>query len=317
MKRKTILITGGLGFVGGRITKRLALEHDVIVSSRKPVPFETVKIHGNLGFVLHSELFQPSTFPKEIETIIHLAALNEHDCLKYPSEAIRVNIDQTRIILENAVTSGVKNFIYFSTAHVYGSPLVGEITENTLPVPIHPYAITHKAAEDYVIAATLQKKINGIVIRLSNSFGTPVLPDVNRWTLLANDLCRQAIEKGSLTLLSNGCQYRDFVCLSDVEEVIETILNSPKDFKKMIYNLGAGKSMRVIDMANAIVSEYSNLFSKELPINLPKGIAATDEPLLTFSIDRLLQEGCVINNDVTTELRELLTFCHQHFSKLD
>ncbi len=314
---KTILITGGLGFVGARLTKKLSSQYNIIVSSRKKVEQEILNLHGDIKQVLHKKLLFPESFPENIDTIIHLAALNELDCVKYPSEAIQVNIDETRMILENAIASGVKNFIYFSTAHIYSSPLHGFINEETLPVPVHPYAITHKAAEDFVVAARLQKKINGIIIRLSNSFGAPVLSSVNRWTLLANDLCRQAIEKESLTLVSNGCQYRDFVCLTDVEEVIKVMMNRPEDFKKIIYNLGAGKSMSVIDLANAIALEYANLYSKDLAINLPIGAIEKDESALTFSIDSLLQEGCVIKNDIKAELHELLTFCHQNFSKLD
>ena len=300
--------------MGGRITKRLSSEFKVIVSSRKPVSSDTLQKHGNVESILHSKLFTTTTFPGEIDTVIHLAALNEWDCLKYPSEAIRVNIDETRIILENAIVSGVKNFIFFSTAHIYGSPLIGEISENTLPVTIHPYAITHKAAEDYVIAATHQKKINGIILRLSNSFGTPVSPDVNRWTLLANDLCRQAIEKESLTLNSNGCQYRDFICLTDVEEIINFIVSDPDKLNKVIYNMG-GKTMRVLDMAELIVQKYSLLFGKNIPINTPQGAETSSEPLLSYSSNLIQSEGCLIKNDFKSELRELLIFCKLHFAQ--
>ncbi len=314
-KLKKILITGGLGFVGGRLTKKLSGQFEVIVSSRKPVNQNILELHGNVSAIFHKDILSEGSFPKNIDTIIHLVALNEWDCVKFPSEAIRVNIDETRIILENAIAAGVKNFIYFSTAHIYANPLIGKITEETLPVPVHPYAITHKAAEDYVMAATLQKKIHGLVVRLSNSFGAPVSHEVNRWTLLANDLCRQAVEKESLTLLSNGCQYRDFICLTDVEDVVETMVKRPSDFKKIIYNLGAGQSMRVIDMAKQIAAISKTLFGKEIKIHLPAQSEPSDEPSLLFSIERLLSEGCEIKNRVEHELRELLLFCEHHFTK--
>ncbi len=311
---QSILITGGLGFVGGRITKRLSFGNKIIVTSRNTVSPETLQKHGNVESILHSELFQTKTFPKKIDTVIHLAALNEWDCIKYPSEAIRVNIDETRIILENSINAGVKNFIFFSTAHIYGSPQTGQITENTLPIPIHPYAITHKAAEYYVIAATHQKKINGIILRLSNSFGAPVSPAVNRWTLLANDLCRQAVEKESLTLLTNGCQYRDFVCLTDVADVVNMIVSDPLKFKKIVYNLG-GKTMRVIDLAQQIANKYSLLYGKNISINLPTGSVNTPEPVLQYVSNRLHAEGCSIKNDIQSELRDLLRFCKLNFSR--
>jgi UDP-glucose 4-epimerase len=311
---KTVLITGGLGFVGGRLARKLSDAFHVIVSSRNAGQQHILELHGNVVPVLHQDLLTAEKFPENVDTLIHLAALNEWDCVKYPSEAIRVNIDETRIILENAIASRVKNFIYFSTAHVYGSPLEGLITEQKLPIPIHPYAITHKAAEDYVVAASIQKKINGIVVRLSNSFGHPVSPFVNRWTLLANDLCRQAIEKKSLTLNSNGCQYRDFVCLTDVENTIHEMIVRSSNFNKIVYNLGSGASMSVLEIANAIASIYTSLFDNNIKINLPVGATKTKEPVLDFSVERLLLDGGIIKNDIDGELRMLLKFCYQNFS---
>jgi UDP-glucose 4-epimerase len=308
-----ILITGGLGFVGGRLTKRLAENHEVMVSSRSTPSSEILALHGNISFIEHSDLLDSNRFPKDVEWVIHLAALNEWECVKYPSEAISVNIDQTRIILENSIVNKVQHFIYFSTAHIYGSPLQGNITEESLPCPAHPYAITHKAAEDYVITLGRQHKINPVIIRLSNSFGAPVLPTVNRWTLLANDLCRQAVEKGTLHLVSNGCQYRDFICLEDVEAVIERMILIRK-LKHTIYNLGSGISIRVIDLANLISTIAITVLKKNIPIYRPADAADTLEPKLEFSIARLIDEGFIISNDVNLELERLLQFCSDNFS---
>ena len=188
-----ILITGGFGYVGGRLSRRLSEEHEVWVSSRKPVPDDILRLHGQVKRIDHALLLDPATFPASVDVVIHLAALNEIDSVKFPSEAIRVNIDETRMILENSISKKVDQFIYFSTAHIYGAPLEGTITEESLPRPVHPYAITHRAAEDYIVAAVKHNRIKGTVLRLSNSFGAPVSPHVNRWTLLANDLCRQAV----------------------------------------------------------------------------------------------------------------------------
>ena len=308
-----ILITGGFGFVGGRLTRRLSAEHEVWASSRHPVSETVLRLHGNVRRIDHAQLLDPDTFPAFIDTVIHLAAMNEMDCVKYPSEAIRVNVDETRKMLENSIQRGVSRFIYFSTAHIYGSPLQGNITETSLPVPVHPYAITHRAAEDYVVAATTQKKIKGIIFRLSNSFGAPVSPHVNRWTLVANDLCRQAVEKGALTLNSNGCQFRDFICLTDVEELIARLLTQVQHPEHIIYNLGSGVSMRVLDMADAIIRTAVTVLKKNIPLEIPAGVATTTEPLLNYSVDRLLSEGYEILNDVNMELEKLLQFCNDYF----
>jgi UDP-glucose 4-epimerase len=308
-----VLITGGLGFVGGRLTKRLSEDHEVIVSSRKQSDEKELKLHGVVHSIEHHLLFSQEQFPRNVDVVIHLAALNEWDSVKQPSEAIRVNIDETRQILENSIGAGVKQFIYFSTAHIYGSPLTGKISESGLPVPQHPYAITHKAAEDYLIAANLQKKIKGNVIRLSNAFGAPVSAKVNRWTLLANDLCKQAVEKSVMVLTSNGCQYRDFICLTDVEEVISQMISKPDSLKYYLYNLGSGKSMRVLDMANAIAEKCEEVLGKKIKIELPAGSIPTKEPELFFSIERLKSENFSMRNEMHKEIERLVKFCAQNF----
>jgi len=312
-----VLITGGTGFVGGRIARSLSATHTVILSSRKNPDSNMLLAHGAARGIIHQQLLDSTTFPDDVHTVIHMAALNEWDCVSNPSEAIRVNIDETRIILENAIKHGAKEFIYFSTAHAYGQ-LTGHVTEDRLPVPVHPYAITHRAAEDYVNAAGIQKKINTVCLRLSNSFGAPVDPSVNRWTLLANDLARQSIEKKQLTLLSNGCQYRDFICLSDVTNVVTEMINKGiATLKYPIYNLGSGQSFRVIDMANQIASVYKELYNQDLPLHLPKGATPTTEPGLHFDISRLESAGFIIENDVRAEIKSLLEFCREHFSEIE
>jgi UDP-glucose 4-epimerase len=78
---------------------------------------------------------------------------------------------------------GVTKFVYFSTAHVYGSPLQGLIDENSTPRPMHDYAITHRLAEDYVLQANSDKDITGSILRLTNSVGSPLNSKENCWML--------------------------------------------------------------------------------------------------------------------------------------
>lgn len=310
-----ILITGGFGYVGGRLAKFLQAHHTVVVSSRKQPTAEQLERHGQPGFVLHDQLLQKGGFPEGVDVVIHLAALNEREVLLSPSEAIKVNIDQTRMVLEQAIAAGVQQFIFFSTAHIYGSPLQGIIDETTLPVPVHPYAITHRAAEDYVLAAQAQGKILSTVIRLSNSFGAPVDPAVNRWTLLVNDLCRQAITQQKLALASNGCQYRDFVSLEDVQTAIQHIIVRREQAPVTgIYNLGSGISMTVLEMAALIAATYREMLGQPIHVSIPEGATPTNEPGLQFSVEKLQSTGWMVKNDFSKELREMLLFCKRNFT---
>lgn len=260
-----ILITGGIGFVGGRLSKALSQEHEIVISSRRNISNDILALHGATSSVLHHDLLDSDKWPGEIEVVIHLASLNEIDCLKYPSAAIAINIDHSRIILENAIKKGVSRFIFFSTAHVYGNQLAGIIDEQYPLAPIHPYSITHRAAEDFVIAANRTGGIEACVIRLSNSFGAPVLPDVNRWSLLANDLSRQAVVSRKLTLHSDGSQRRDFISLTDVCGAIQALLGRSPQMPEIL-NLCSGVTMSVGEMAEKIASCYDALFGEKLLI---------------------------------------------------
>ena len=119
---------------------------------------------------------------------------------------------------------GVPRFLYFSTAHVYGSSLEGTITEQTCPRNLHPYATSHLAGEQAVLEAAQRGAIRGVVFRLSNAFGAPVSSEVNCWMLLVNDLCRQAVTTGELALRTAGLQLRDFVTLEDVTRAVLHVL---------------------------------------------------------------------------------------------
>src|ERR1051326_4797952 len=220
---ESILITGGLGYVGGRIARALAEQTDFALllgtrHSKLPKPAwlkrgSVIPLDVTGGQALHDVW-------KGVRFVLHLAAMNEIESAKDPAGAVTVNTLGTLKLVQAAERAGVERFIYFSTAHVYGVPLAGSITEATLPRPVHPYAMTHRAAEDFVLAAHDRKTMGGLVLRLSNGFGAPIRPEVNRWTLLVNDLCRQAVTARKLVLQSSGLQQRDFVTLSDVARAV-------------------------------------------------------------------------------------------------
>ena len=117
--------------------------------------------------------------------------------------------------------------MYFSTFHIYGPNKGIQITEMQLPNPIHPYSLSHYVAELFVNQFRQNYKMETIILRLSKSFGAPKTPDVDRWTLVVNDLCYQAIKDQQLQLKTTGEQHRDFICMSDVCDAVNLLLNTP------------------------------------------------------------------------------------------
>ncbi|MCT7958206.1 NAD-dependent epimerase/dehydratase family protein [Laspinema palackyanum] len=266
--RNCVLITGGFGYLGGRIAVKLAQLPNYLVrlGSRRG---HSPPVWLPQAETIAMDVVDPSSLAEAmigVNAVVHLAAMNEHECIADPQKAILVNTLGTLNVLQAALAANVERFIYFSTAHVYGSPLAGHITEDIIPRPIHPYAITHHAAEDFVLAAHQKQEIIGIVVRLSNAFGTPIHLNVDRWTLLVNDLCSQAIQKKCLTLHSSGYQSRDFIALENVAFAVHHCLQLPiENIGDGLFNLGSGKSRTILEMAQLIAnlcSEYLGFFPK-------------------------------------------------------
>ena len=313
-----ILITGGLGYVGGRIVKYLLANtnSEIVVSSRTQANVSTIFGNNRVNLYAADKLTDVNlSLPDGIDSIIHLASTNEIQAATDPADSILVNVHDSYILLQKAIRQKVKRFVYFSTAHVYCSPLEGSITEEFCPRPIHPYAITHKGFEDFLWAANQKKEIEGIIVRLSNSYGAPILPDVNRWTLLVNDLCRQAVENKQMLLKSSGLQLRDFVTLSDVCRAVHHLLLLPVDkLGDGIFNLGGNHVISVFEMAKLIQQRFIEEFN--LPVQLIRSDPDGKEQVapLRFYSNRLAESGFIWEQNATREIDQLIHFCLHNFS---
>jgi UDP-glucose 4-epimerase len=310
-----ILITGGFGFVGGRLAVHLAQAgHQIVLGSRNSITppawlpqSEVVQIEWEDGRALEHSC-------NGADAVIHAAGMNAQECASDPIAALAFNGVATARLVAAASRAGVQRFIYLSTAHVYASPLVGAITEDTCPHNLHPYSSSHHAGESAVLSASQRGQIEGIVLRLSNAFGAPVHEDVNCWTLVVNDLCRQAVTKRSFTLRSAGVQRRDFVTLQDVSRAASHVLDLSKEHMgDGVFNIGGAWTPRVIDMADLIRARCSAVlgFVPALIRTEPdEGEAALD---LDFKIDRLLASGFELSGNAATEIDATLLFCHEAF----
>jgi UDP-glucose 4-epimerase len=311
-----VLITGGFGYLGGRLTQFLASQtaYEILLGSRQqtepPEWFPQAKVvqtrWGSLAGLEH--------ICSAVDAVVHLAGMNAQNCATDSVAALEVNAVATARLLQAAVRQGAKRFIYISTAHVYGSPLTGVITEETCPVSLYPYAASHRAGEDVVRAANQRGEIEGIVIRLSNTFGAPAHKDTNCWMLLVNDLCRQAVTTQRMVLRSSGLQRRNFVPLHDVCRAIDHLLHLPvQDLTRDVFNVGGDWSPLAWEMA-CLVQERCTVklgFQPKLTRILPQ----TGETVcnLDYRFDALRQTGFQPNTNKVEEIDQLLNFCKTSF----
>lgn len=303
-----LLITGAAGFLGGRLARHFGSrkKYSVRLASSQPAG-ESVQIDWNS----QAQLEKVCT---GIDAILHTSGMNAIDSGADPAAAFEINAVRTGRLLASAVATGNPVFLYFSTAHVYASPLAGTIDENTPVANSHPYAASHKAGEDLVSHYAAKYKLKGISLRISNSFGPPVTTTANCWMLLANDLCRQAVTTRKMVLQSTGLQRRDFIPIYDVCEAIEHLLHIDERLQNgAVYNIGGGWSPTIWEMALLIQERCRHVlgFSPELFRAEPEG--GTSDLTLNYSVKKLLATGFHPRQNRETEIDEILHFCREHF----
>ena len=281
-----VLITGGNGYLGGRLAELYSAEHDVVVLARRRSGYPTV-----VADITDSEsVRQAFNDAGKIDLVIHLAGLEAQKCGSDPETAMRVNRDGTKNVVEAA---GDIPVLYFSSIHVYGNPS-GIVTEDTAPKPVHPYGESKLAGEQY--APT--------VIRLSNAVGPPANKDIGQWHLVLLDLCRMAHEHGEVRLNTPGYQQRDFIAIEDVYNA--TVLLHDQTG---VFNVCSGKNISMRDVAKMVRDEYRKLYKNEVRLVLPDGDSAGEDP--TFSNAKLCGLGWKPEKDIKESIRDTLRFCER------
>lgn len=311
-----LLITGGFGYLGGRLAQYLSslAEYEIVLGSRM--------LANSPPWLREARVVQTcwdsSTDLEEscanVDAVIHMAGMNASDCASDPVGALMVNGVGTARLLEASIRQGVERFIYLSTAHVYGGHLRGKITEKTFPSASHPYATSHLAGEAVVQHRHQQGAINGLTIRLSNAFGAPVHKDANCWMLLANDLCRQAVTSQKMALRSSGFQRRDFVPMLDVCCAIRHLLHLPEsDVDNSVFNVGGACAPTVWDLACLIRERCKVVLGFEPGLSRIAHEGGEIDSEFDYCIDALLQTGFSPEFNKVREIDQLLDFSKEAF----
>lgn len=306
-----VLIVGGFGFVGGRLAAYLAQKGcQVVIGSRMAVAPPTWLPQSEVKQIDWDDAVALERVCKGVDVVVHAAGMNAQDCATDPVAALEFNGLATARLVAAACRTGVQRYIYLSTAHVYASPLIGTITEETCPRNLHPYATSHLAGEQAVLGASFTGQIHCNVLRLSNIFGTPMHVKVNCWMLLVNDLCRQAVKAQRLTLRTDGGQHRDFVPMAAVVRAIDGIIENSIKGEGGIFNIGSGASKTLLEMTELIRTSCEKVlgFKPEL-----QAMQKEEHHPINYRSERLGILGLYSKEDEAMEIERLLRFCNEQF----
>jgi UDP-glucose 4-epimerase len=302
-----VLVTGAGGYIGGVLVGTLdSAGWDVLAMGRDPAPHLAV---DHIAADLAAGDGAVAAACEGAEAVVHLAGENEVVTAREPAAALARTVAATQNLVGEAAAAGVKRLVYLSTVHVYGERMTegAVLTEDLRPEPRSPYAIARLASEH--VAAALP---GAVVLRLTNSVGAPAAATIDRWTLVANDLCRQGAVTGRLELRSSGTQWRDFVALRDVCRIVAEACRSGEGaLPPGTYNLGLGEPMTVRDLAGLAQDAFERRTGTRPELRAPEPGPTRPEPY-RVSVDRLARHELRAETSVADAVDETVGFCIEH-----
>src|SRR3989344_8504222 len=252
------LVTGGTGFIGSHLVRRLLEErYEVrLLDSHNPNrdDYDLFKKFGkNYRFakcdIADKKQIKQSFF-KNIDWVFHLAGKsNIVPSIEEPETYHRVNVSGTVYILEACRKAGIKKFLYTASSSCYGIPETYP-TPETAPIrPQYPYALTKYLGELYALHYAQVYKLPVISLRLFNVFG-PRVRSYGTYGPVISIFMAQKLSGKPMTVIGNGKQTRDFTFVSDVVEAFITAAKSK--VSNEVFNVGSGGSYSINEMVKII-----------------------------------------------------------------
>lgn len=316
-----ILITGANGYLGARLTQYFVQQgHEVIASVRR-ITDEQQAWSKSIARVVVGDICNPDVVQTlancGAEVVIHTVSLDHKASQAFPiGEVLATNVAPAWSLLEAFSGKGLQKFVYFSTQQVYGRIAPENIDESYASAPVNAYGVTHLMTEDVCTYFNTKKETQCISIRLSNSFGAPVFHSNNCWWLVVNDFCRAAVEKGVLTILSDGSPQRDFIAIADVCRAVELLVEHD-NLSHAIFNLGSGTTLSIVELAHKVAEVFRANYGEELPIVFADGTRSEHAPVesapkFCYDSSRLRSLGYTPQATLEDGIREVFHFLHQN-----
>jgi len=287
-----ILITGGGGYLAAPLAMKLvSFGFQVVLGSRNVDKLNSI-FEGNGFKVVLFDIGKTETFEEAlagVEIVVHLAAMGARASELNPELAKFINETQVENLLEVSVKKGIKKFIYFSTVHVYGSPLSGILSEGNEVHPISTYARTHLNAEKIVLERTEKTRTRGIILRLANMIGAPFLKNAEIEELIGNSICKQSIQNKTIALKSSGKSRRDFVSMNTLSSILIDLLNDePWTTKNSLFNVGSGAPLSILELVKLVQRRCELKFGFSPSVMTSNDKNEVLEPLFTLDLSRTM-----------------------------
>ncbi len=250
-----ILVTGGAGFIGSHVTEELVNRgHQVVVLDDLSGGFiENIVAGADFvqGSITDVSLVNSLFAERKFDYVYHLAA--------YAAEGLshfirRFNYTNNLIgsvnLINAAVNTGVKCFVFTSSIAVYGSSPELPMTEETIPHPEDPYGIAKLAVEQDLIAAKHMFGLDYVIFRPHNVYGERQNIG-DKYRNVVGIFMNQILQGKPMSVFGDGSQNRAFSYIGDVAPIMADAIETPAAYNQ-IFNIGADQPYSVNELAQAI-----------------------------------------------------------------
>ena len=268
MVSKSILVTGGAGYIGSHVVLQLRERGERVVvlddlsKGFTQAVFDTPLIVGNVG---DRQLVGVLLAEHDVGTVMHFAAHtvvpeSVADPLKYYGN----NTSCTRNLLEVCSAHGIKEFVFSSTAAVYGMPDAGVCQEDTPTAPINPYGVSKLMSEWMLRDLSAVSDMRHVALRYFNVAGSDpecrIGQATPRATLLIKVACEAMVGKRSEVAIygtdyptPDGTGVRDYVHVHDLARAHLMALDYLRDGgKSTVLNCGYGRGFSVREVLDSV-----------------------------------------------------------------
>ena len=299
---KTILVTGGTGFLGSNLCIRLINEGNrvICVDNNYTGRIENVREienHPNFRFILH-DICEPLDIHEHIDQIYNLAcpasppAYQGKHAITTTKTCVLGVINMLELAKKHNAT-----ILQTSTSEIYGEPLVHPQVEtyrgNVNPIGIRAcYDEGKRCAESLFFDYYRHEGVDIKVVRIFNTYGPHMDPNDGR--VVSNFIC-QALSGQDITIYGNGHQTRSFCYVDDLIEVIIRMMNSEKGFTGPV-NIGNPGEFTIKELAEMVVAKIGGN-SKVVYKDLPSDDPTQRRPDITLAKTRLDWEPTIKLNE--------------------
>ncbi len=256
---KKVLVTGGAGFIGSHLAEELHNRgYDVIVLDDLSGGFEDNIVDGVKfvrGSITDVELVNQLFETEQFEDVFHLAA--------YAAEGLshfikRFNYNNNLIgsvnLINAAVNTGVKRFVFTSSIAVYGASPQLPMTEDTPPHPEDSYGIAKLAVEQELVVSKEMFGLDYIIFRPHNVYGERQNIG-DKYRNVVGIFMNQILRGEPMTVFGDGTQTRAFSYIGDIIPLMADSIETPAAYNQ-IFNVGADQPYNINQLAEAVAAAF-------------------------------------------------------------